>query len=189
MKNILFLAALESEYFDEDAIGQKIIYTGVGKINAAYATTKVIIERKPTMILNIGTAGSLKPKLVGGTHIVGSVIERDMLAMPLAPRGTVPFGEEPVSYFSDCGEILCATGDSFVTEDDPWMTQMAIDLVDMELFAIAKVCSKFGVPWRSLKYVSDSADKKAAENWIESLKVSTSQIRSRLHEVLDKSIS
>ncbi len=152
-----------------------------------YATTKVIIEHKPTMILNIGTAGSLKPELIGGTHIVGGVIERDMLAMPLAPRGTVPFRADPVSYFSDCGEILCATGDSFVTEDNPRMAQMSIDLVDMELFAIAKICSKLGVPWRSLKYVSDSANKKAAENWMESLKVSTSQIQLRLNELTSDS--
>src|SRR3954454_842757 len=36
----------------------------------------------------------------------------------------------------------------------------------MELFAIAYVCKRFGVPWRAFKYITDSADDFAHEQWL-----------------------
>ena len=38
--------------------------------------------------------------------------------------------------------VVCGTGDSFVTALDAWLTENAIDIVDMELFAIAHVCHR-----------------------------------------------
>jgi adenosylhomocysteine nucleosidase len=40
-----------------------------------------------------------------------------------------------------------------------------VDVVDMELYAIAKVCERFCIPWRAFKYVSDRADENAATDW------------------------
>ena len=182
MKKILVLAALESEFFSSEALHFPIIYTGVGKINAAICATKSILEYSPDLIVNVGTAGSLKKDLVG-IHLISEVIEHDMNAEPLAKRGQTPFDKINHCLKSDIGSKKCATGDSFVTEIDPWLVQQGVDLVDMELFAIAKVCETFGIKWRSMKYVSDYVNENSADNWSDSLKNASLQIERSIGEL------
>lgn len=61
--------------------------------------------------------------------------------------------------------ITCGTGDSFVTEKDPWFDYSNVDIVDMEAYALARVCRDFGVNFRCFKYISDSADENAQDSW------------------------
>jgi adenosylhomocysteine nucleosidase len=35
-----------------------VVFTGIGKVNAAYELTKAIQQQKPSLIINLGTAGS-----------------------------------------------------------------------------------------------------------------------------------
>ena len=78
------------------------------------------------------------------------MIEHDMSAEPFALSGSNPFDSTSAILSSDMGTVRCATGDSFVTQVDPWLTENSVDLVDMELFARAKVCQFYGATWRSL---------------------------------------
>ncbi len=82
---------------------------------------------------------------------------------------------------SDIGELTCATGDSFVREVDPWLVQEGVAVVDMELFAIAKVCASFGINWRSCKLVSDYLNEDSSTDWKHSLAGSSFE----LSKVLD----
>jgi len=41
--------------------------------------------------------------------------------------------------------------------------------VDMELFAIAALAHQHQIPWLSFKFISDSADSKAGEQWHEKI--------------------
>ncbi len=100
---------------------------------------------------------------------VADVIQRDMAAMPLAPRGRTPFSPELDRLSSGFGTVVCGTGDSFVTAIDPWLVNNNIDIVDMELFAIAHVCHRHGVPWRAFKFITDAADDNAADHWNENV--------------------
>jgi adenosylhomocysteine nucleosidase len=52
-----------------------------------------------------------------------------------------------------------------VTAVDPWLVQHGVEVVDMELFAIASVCQREGIPWRSFKYISDHADRDSETSW------------------------
>ena len=169
MKRIVTVAALESEYFTIQGPIKEIYYTGIGKINSARVTTELILETKPDLILNVGTAGCLRKDLLGQVFGINEVIERDMIAEPLAPRGTVPLSDQMPVLESSFGTARCATGDSFVTSRDQWLVDNQVDLVDMELFAIAKVAAHYGVEWKSIKFASDLADENAAEHWNDSL--------------------
>jgi len=169
MKRIVVVAALESEYFTIQGPIKKIYYTGIGKINSARVTTELLLETKPELILNVGTAGCLRKELLGQVFGIGEVIERDMIAEPLAPRGTVPLSNQLPVLKSSFGSARCATGDSFVTSRDQWLLDNQVDLVDMELFAIAKIAAHYGVEWKSIKFASDLADENAAEHWNDSL--------------------
>jgi adenosylhomocysteine nucleosidase len=56
-------------------------------------------------------------------------------------------------------------GRSFVTAHDPWFTRQGVDVVDMELYAIAHVCTQKGMQWRSLKFISDNANDDSSKDW------------------------
>lgn len=186
MNEPIIVSALREEFYDPSQFGGRVFYTGIGKINAAHVITKLILTDPPTAILNLGTAGTLNPTLLGKCVGVKSVLERDMNAEPLAPRGTVPFDARPAQYFSDFGTETCASGDSFLTESDPWLAHRGVSLVDMELFAIAKICYMHNIPWRSVKYVSDSVDSRSDTDWHKALGSSNSELSEFVRVSLDK---
>ncbi|QWE17662.1 5'-methylthioadenosine nucleosidase [Polynucleobacter sp. AP-Nino-20-G2] len=162
---LLIITALESE-LDKSALpaGVDIVYSGVGKINAAVASIRAIHELQPKKIINFGTVGKINPDLHGLLEI-GKVIQRDMMTAPLAPRGQTPFCPKPSQYLSMGGEHICGTGDSFVMESDPWLIAEGVDVVDMELFAIANVAHQSNIPWRSFKYITDDANANSGTEW------------------------
>ena len=161
---LLIITALESE-LKREALpsGVEIVYSGVGKINAAITSIKAIHQYSPKRILNFGTAGKINTELQGLLEI-GKVIQRDMDAEPLAPRGSTPFCIRPQEYVST-GQFICGSGDSFVTAFDPWLHSQGVDVVDMELFAIAYVANHHQIPWHSYKYISDDANENSGDVW------------------------
>ena len=48
---------------------------------------------------------------------------------------------------------------------------MDVDVVDMEAYAIAKVCTIKKVKFRCFKYISDNANDSADNDWNENLKI------------------
>ena len=167
--NILLCVALEAEIpYNKLPHASTIVYTGVGKVQAATKLAqKLNSYYKPDLIVNYGTAGGLNPMLKGMTEI-GEFVQRDMIAEPQAPRGTVPFSDPLLSNIKTAApsmQVRCGTGDSFVMEPDPWFVTADIDCVDMEGYALAYVAQQFDIPFRSFKYISDMADENAAEEW------------------------
>lgn len=162
---IVLLTALENELTASMAPpGIEVLYTGVGKVNAASITTAAILRIQPTLIINFGSVGKINPAIHGLVEI-SKVIQRDMMAMPLADRGVTPLSQEPSAYFSGFGNAVCGTGDSFVTSRDEWLTAVQVDVVDMELFAIAHACHRYAIPWRAFKYITDEANEASHEDW------------------------
>ena len=160
MGKTLIIMALESEAPDL-AQRSDVIISGLGKINAAVATTRAISDHSPDLIINIGTAGGIT---VGqGLHEARRFVQRDMLCQPLgfAP-GETPFDSSDSMIEFGTG-LICSTGDNFVTNGNE--LTLLCDLVDMEAYAVAKVCKKFKINFRCYKWVTDSADKESASKW------------------------
>jgi len=141
-----------------------VVYTGVGKVNAAIATSIAISNFSPSLIINFGTAGKISADCEGLVR-VQKVLQRDMNAEPLSPRGITPLTNFPNQFTSCETGVTCGTGDSFVTSRDQWLHDNSIDIVDMELFAIAAVAYRFNIPWDSYKFISDDANEGAADEW------------------------
>ena len=59
----------------------------------------------------------------------------------------------------------CGTGDSFLTKTPKLKT----DLVDMEAYAIAKICYLENIRFKCFKFISDHADGGASNDWIENV--------------------
>ncbi len=143
-----------------------VLYTGIGKVNAALTAMDVIHKTKCKVMINLGTAGSSKFK----THDlveVSTFVQRDMDISPLGfkvgetPFDPLPGGIELIPYFPELAKGVCGTGDSFETG----APKVSCDLVDMEGYALAKVCRKMGVQLISLKYITDGADHNAHNDW------------------------
>jgi adenosylhomocysteine nucleosidase len=130
----------------------------------AYALTRLLQHRRPKLVVNDGTAGGLHPSLAGRVEI-RRVLQVDMEAEPLAPRGQTPFSPGPFQLDSGVDGVACGSGDRFVTAADPWLLQHGVEVVDMELFAIASFCQREGLPWRSFKFISDHADRDSKTSW------------------------
>ena len=88
-----------------------------------------------------------------------------MDASPLGFKvGQTPFDEIEEINFGSNG-YSCGTGDSFVTQTPKLRT----DLVDMEAYAIAKICYLKDIKFRCFKYISDNANEGASDDWIENV--------------------
>ena len=156
----LFLAAIKEETVGLDYFN----HVGVGKINATYNTLKLINIHKPKLIINYGTAGAVNTKLKGIVECT-KFYQRDMDVRGL----DFEFGETP---FDKIKEIItskngfsCGTGDNFVNKK----IDMKVDVVDMEAYAIAKVCKLEKIEFKCFKYISDNADKNANNDWKKNL--------------------
>lgn len=172
----LIIAALKDETKHHlDEIGVPVLYTGVGKVNAAYFLTKELArlraqERLPKAVFNFGTAGSSvfrTHELVECTRFV----QRDMDVTPLGfAYGVTPFEDIPhllevPKRLSRLATGLCGSGDSFETGT----AKMHCDVVDMEAYALAKVCHLESVSFMSVKYITDGCDQNAHNDWNENL--------------------
>jgi len=161
----IILVALEDELPKGYLPSWNILYTGVGKINASYTASKAIFEFKPETIINFGTAGSLRSDL-SGLQEVSIFKQRDMDAEGLGfALGETPFDKTSTINNNRKG-LSCGTGDSFVEAKPKLLT----DLVDMEAYALAKICKLNEVKFICYKYISDNANSDASGDWNENLK-------------------
>ncbi|MGW2252974.1 nucleosidase [Kitasatospora sp. NPDC001660] len=145
-----------------------VLLTGMGKVNAAAALATVLARGdQPSEVINLGTAGALRPGWEG-THHVTQVIQHDLDSPALLALTGRTYGAPLVVGKGD-GPIL-ATGDLFVS-DPAARDRLAehADLVDMEGYAVATVAHRAGLPVRLVKHVSDEAGDGAAHSWRESV--------------------
>jgi adenosylhomocysteine nucleosidase len=164
MKYILAALPAELPEHNLDPEQYTVWFTGVGKVNAAMYATLACAQTDCEAVINYGTAGTLTPELAGQLIQVGTVMQRDMDARPLSALGITPMDSEFAgSIVLGNSTYTCSTGDNFVTETP----ELVSDIVDMELYAIAKVCKHFSKTIIAYKYVTDLADKDAAEHWEE----------------------
>ena len=157
--NRIFVAALKEETPGLDYF----FYTGVGKINASYNLMKLINEFKPKEVINYGTAGSLKSQLNGLVECT-KFYQRDMDVRSLMDLelGQTPFDEISHIVIDEEG-ASCGSGDSFVNKK----IELDVDVVDMEAYALAKICKLEKIKFRCFKFISDNADENARNDWIE----------------------
>ena len=76
--------------------------------------------------------------------------------------GETPF--DPISKITLSNEgYICATGDRFVKNK----LEMDCDIVDMEAYALAKICKIKNIDFKCFKYISDYANEQSSNDWKE----------------------
>jgi adenosylhomocysteine nucleosidase len=176
MTPLLVVMALEVEsqgLFAER--GVDVLYTGIGKVNAAYRLSRALALHRVAhgrlpRVVNFGTAGS--PTLAAGSIVsCHRFVQRDMDVSGLGfPIGTTPFEDVPQTLefpalFAHLPDGVCGSGDRFET-GKPVVT---CDVIDMEAYALAKVCHLEGADFGAVKFVTDGADGNAGVDWHDNL--------------------
>lgn len=169
LENVLFVFALETEAA-EVFNNQHTLFTGIGKVHAAYELTKAIYHKKPDLIVNLGSAGS-------GTFSKGEVVcctqfvQRDMdvrglgYALYETPFSGVSSLLQYGLKIENLPQGICGTGDNFEMSHK----ETKYNVVDMEAYALATIAMKENIPFVCLKYISDGADDNAADDWVASV--------------------
>jgi adenosylhomocysteine nucleosidase len=158
-----------------------VVKCGVGKVFAAMTAQHLVDAYAPSAVISTGVAGGLSPSLgIGDVVVSRDCAHHDMDVRALGfPRGHIPFSDLrffetdrdlarralatrlPSGHRVAAGRIL--TGDQFISgarhETHGHLTgELEGDAVDMETAAIAQVCHAHGVPFVSIRTLSDKAD-------------------------------
>ena len=192
-KKTLIVCALEIETQGQ-LDDYEVLYTGVGKVNATFELTRKFGKYGSyipyNMVINYGTAGSRKIKkktLVDCTKF----IQRDMDVTGLGfMRGETPFEQDPPFViqqqnieFNPIGRnATCGSGDNFAEDK----SQYYGEVVDMEAYALAKVCYMRDIPFISFKYITDGADEQAHEDWEANLADGIEEFKNKVLSELPK---
>lgn len=180
--------------FIEGILGEHdvvLVKSGIGKVNAAIATTLLIEQYEPTVVLNTGSAGGFNDSLEVGTVVISDEVRHhdvdatafgyelgQVPGMPpsyLADQKLVDIAKEAVE---DIGEHAHATG--LIASGDVFMSNPErVKLVqgqfpsmiaaEMEAAAVAQVCHQFGTPFVVIRALSDIAGKESSISFDEFL--------------------
>lgn len=136
---------------------------GIGPVEAALQTARVLEERRPAVVIHAGIAGSRTlepPALVLGSEAVYcdvidasstmSRIERVLPDRALLERARAVLPEAHVLPVATCGKVGGGTG---------------FDVEAMEGFGVLRACELAGVPALELRAVSNSPDEADRANW------------------------
>lgn len=160
-----------------------LLKSGIGKVNAAMATTIMHEQFSPTHVINTGSAGGFSQNLEVGDVVISTQVvhhDVDVTAFNYA-YGQVP--GLPAMYAADTELIataitaikgldiqyeegIIATGDSFMDDADrvafvneKFPTMIA---AEMEAAAIAQVCYQYNKPFVIVRALSDIAGKQSS---------------------------
>jgi len=155
-----------------------LLKSGIGKVNAAMATTILMEKFQPNYVINTGSAGGFSPTLqVGDIVISEEVVHHDVDAtafnyaygqvpqMPHTYKANSYLLEKTKEVVQTIGlhyEVgLVATGDSFMADEKriaavkTLFPQMLA--AEMEGAAIGQVCYQYDVPFIIIRSISDVA--------------------------------
>ncbi|HET7578018.1 MAG TPA: 5'-methylthioadenosine/S-adenosylhomocysteine nucleosidase [Bacillales bacterium] len=170
-------------FFKGDLEGREavVVKSGIGKVNAAIATTLLIEHYQPEYVINTGSAGGFHKDLDVGDIVISTEVRYHDVDVTSSgyEYGQIP--QLPPAFIADdklikaavraadevpevrVTEGLIATGDSFMSDADrvAFVTSKFPELLaaEMEGAAIAQTCSRFEVPFVIIRSLSDIAGK------------------------------
>ncbi len=197
--------------FIEGRIGEHdvvLVKSGIGKVNAAIATTLLLNNFKPDVVLNTGSAGGFLESLEVGTVVISDEVRHhdvDVTAFGYE-IGQVP--GQPAAYHADAKLVevaraaveeigehahatgLIASGDIFMSDaekvekvKEQFPSMIA---AEMEAAAVAQVCHQFATPFVVIRALSDIAGKESSVSFDEFLPVAARHSTDIVLKVISK---
>ncbi|KQL55929.1 MULTISPECIES: 5'-methylthioadenosine/S-adenosylhomocysteine nucleosidase [Bacillaceae] len=184
MTDVTVTVIANCEFTDGILNGTNVILTkcGIGKVNAALATSILNDRYQPTYVINTGVAGGLNQTMAVGDLVISTEVRHhDVDATVFGYEyGQVPgmvsaYLPEPtlIEAAKDAAtkvgfhveEGLVVTGDSFM-DDEERVNAVKVRFptafcAEMEAAAIAQVCHQYGTPFVIIRALSDVAGQDA----------------------------
>lgn len=163
MSNILLVSATKLEHHDEELFGIPINIIGVGKVEAALNTKKLIEEHKlahgckPSHIVNFGSCGNVKNHKKGEVLEIGEVYD-DFYGCVVDEHDPITLSDSPYKLFTT--DTFFDTRNAYHFSYEEKINKC--DVVDMEGYSIAKVCRNENIFLSLYKWVSDDG---STEDW------------------------
>ncbi|MCF6303009.1 MAG: 5'-methylthioadenosine/S-adenosylhomocysteine nucleosidase [Devosiaceae bacterium] len=163
--SVLYVMAADAEYGPHLQKTISPLFTGVGPVEAAIALTRTLGDLAaktslPDFVISLGSAGS---RDLTQTHIyqASSVSYRDMDASLLGfEKGTTPFLDLPAELnlspqLPGVPKATLSTGANIISGTD--YDAISAQMVDMETYALKRVCQTFNLPLIALRGISDGS--------------------------------
>ena len=184
------------KFFTGTILNHKVTLTqsGIGKVAATIGTTILIENFKPDVIINTGSAGSLKDHFNIGDVVVSTNVTHHDVDLTAFGYAMGQCAQLPINYSADkhlIGQLksvleqenlnyhfgLLCSGDSFVASEHATL-KIKKDFpeaiaVDMEASAIAQTCFMFDVPFVVLRAISDGANNDSSMTFEEFLPIAS----------------
>ena len=169
--------SFEFEIYDFEGSELIVSVCGIGKVNAAANAQTLILIYKPELIVNIGTAGSVRDYVKRKDVIIaedtvqhdfnlqpfgfrrGEIAELKMIEIPCDEKFIRTAKRHVSEYRAHFGRIL--SGDQVIA--DPETADSIASMfgglsADMESAAFAQVCRLNNVPFAAVRGISDDGD-------------------------------
>ncbi|MBR5773324.1 MAG: 5'-methylthioadenosine/S-adenosylhomocysteine nucleosidase [Clostridia bacterium] len=183
------------------AIEIHAVQSGIGKVRAAAAAAFLIADDKVDFIMNLGFSGAVSGLRRGMLACGTSYCEVDFDLSPLGyPAGQkdravpaiIPADEELVELVCRLDYIVRATmgtGDFFLVDAQrkkEILDTFGINSFDMESGAIADVCRNQGVPFVSIRKISDDADDSATSAYCDMAYSDDASLSLAMYDFIEK---
>ncbi|NLL63715.1 MAG: 5'-methylthioadenosine/S-adenosylhomocysteine nucleosidase [Ruminococcaceae bacterium] len=176
------------------------VESGVGKVNAAISAIELILNFDVEAILNAGYSGAVsglsKGDVVAGTRYVECDFDFTALDYNLGEKPDGKLFTYPNKELLDValtlegmksGNLGC--GDVFLADTERknfFKKTFEINAFDMESGALGVACEKYGVPFLSIRKISDNADDTAKEEYREENNLCKEDLAKILLEIVAK---
>ncbi|VAW17131.1 5'-methylthioadenosine nucleosidase @ S-adenosylhomocysteine nucleosidase [hydrothermal vent metagenome] len=189
--DILYVMAVQAEYGSHLKQRFSPLFTGVGPVEAAMSLSCAISDLKankqlPDLIISLGSAGS-RELMQTEIYQASSVSYRDMDASFLGfEKGKTPYLDQPAKLelsplMSGIKKASLSTGAKIISGSD--YDLIDAQMVDMESFALKRVCQTFNLPMIAFRGISDGDEELSGHHsWTQYLHI----IDEKLAKIIDQ---
>ena len=177
-----------------------VVKSNAGKVNSARSCQILIDKFNPSLIINVGTAGSIDNRLeIGDVVVANTLVQYDFDVTPFGRKlgeienigECIKVNEELLNLFADMNvSIGCiASGDKFIVDINEKNNIRNIFnalCVEMEGTSIAQVCYLDKVPFLVIRSITDKLDGSSKVDFEEFLASSSKKASNILKEILKK---
>lgn len=154
-----------------------LMYSGIGKVNAAYKTALLLNKFDCSCVINIGTAGSCNDNVNVFDLNIATQCQYGDVDVTIDSKykiNQIPYESKIIKTNKKNNKVLkkiinnlkinvvqgtAITIDSFITKNNIYkfneINNNDIYSVDMESMAIAQICKHYNIPFSCLKIISD----------------------------------
>ena len=177
-----------------------VVKSNVGKVNSARSSQMLIDKFNPSLVINVGTAGSVDNRLeIGDVVVANTLVQYDFDVTPFGRKlgeienvgESIKVKENLLSLFDGMDVTIgcIASGDKFIVNNEEKNNIRNIFnalCVEMEGASIAQVCYLNNVPFLVIRSITDKLDGSSKVDFEEFLESSSKKASNILKEILKK---